>query len=437
MIRHFFARLFGKPYAFEIALLIGIVIIGVSEYTYRSTTTVLRGGIALTDERIVAARLMQTLTDAETAQRGYLLTGDASFLLPYRKAVAELPALRNEVIPFLDFNNAATARQINDMIDLRLGEMLTTIKLMDGGSAAMALEIVRAGAGDQWMASFRKILDDELAGAAQRQGVARLSIYDALAVNRAAVILLTLCSLLALYIFIRQLRLHERDRAVTEDRLNTTVEKRTLELRELAKHLQTVRESEKDHLARELHDQLGALLTVAKLELEGLRKRVQAEPDLAARVERVGSRINEVIVLKRRMVEDMRPSSLSMLGLHSALAQHCRVMAEAMNIPFHVNIDEVSLTTQSELVIYRFVQEALTNTAKYSQAKNVWVELRKVDSRLDIVVRDDGVGFDANTALVGHHGLTGMRYRIDSLGGVMLLTSQPGQGTTIRATITV
>jgi signal transduction histidine kinase len=437
MVRKFFASVFGKRFAFEIALLIGVLIVSVNEYTYRTTTTVLRGGITLTDERISAGRLLQALTDAETGQRGYLLTQDASFLAPYKKAIAELPKLRAVVVPLLDLHNPLSASEINDMIDSRLSEMATTIKLTERGSVQLALDIVKAGAGSQWMSSLTQMLNDELAGAANRQSVARISIYDAIAVNHAAVILLTLSSVLALYVFIRQLRLQEQERQAQEARLEATIEKRTVELRELAQHLQTVREAEKDHLARELHDQLGALLTVAKLELEGLRKRVQTEPDLTARVERVGSRINEVIVVKRRMVEDMRPSALSMLGLRSALVQHCREMAEAMNVPFHVDIDEVSLTPESELVIYRFVQEALTNIAKYSNAKNVWVELHNGDKRLDILVRDDGVGFDPDLALAGHHGLTGMRYRIDSLGGTMSLTSRPGGGTSIRATIAV
>lgn len=437
MVRKFFASVFGKRFAFEIALIIGVLIVSVNEYTYRTTTSVLRGGITLTDERISAGRLLQALTDAETGQRGYLLTQDASFLAPYKKAIAEIPKLRAVVVPLLDLHNPLSASEINDMIDSRLSEMATTINLTERGSVQLALDIVKAGAGSQWMSNLTQMLNDELAGAANRQSVARISIYDAIAVNHAAVILLTLSSVLALYVFIRQLRLQEQERQAQEARLEATIEKRTVELRELAQHLQTVREAEKDHLARELHDQLGALLTVAKLELEGLRKRVQSEPDLTARVERVGSRINEVIVVKRRMVEDMRPSSLSMLGLRSALEQHCREMGEAMNVPFHVDIDEVSLAPESELVIYRFVQEALTNIAKYSHAKNVWVELHNGDKRLDILVRDDGTGFDPDLALAGHHGLTGMRYRIDSLGGTMSLTSRPGGGTSIRATIAV
>ena len=112
-------------------------------------------------------------------------------------------------------------------------------------------------------------------------------------------------------------------------------------------------------------------------------------------------------------------------------------MADAMNIPFQVTIDEVKLAPEKELVIFRFVQEALTNIAKYAQAKNVSVALRRVDEQLTIVITDDGVGFDTRVAQAGQHGLVGMRYRIDALGGVMAVTSAPGQGTTLSATVTV
>lgn len=437
MIRFFLARLFRKRYALEVALIIAISILGINEYTYRSTTSVLRSGIALTDERISAARLLQTMSDAESAQRGYLLTLDMTYLEPYKKAISDLPSLRQKMTPFFDEQNPSSSAQINQTMDLRLSEIATTISLAQSGSVLLALDIVKAGAGTKWMDSLRNSMDTELASAAARQSVTRVSIYDALGINHAAVIFLTLSSLLATYVFIRQVRLTEKERVATEGKLKVAIENRTQELRELTQYLQTVREAEKDHLARELHDQLGALLTVAKLELEGLRVRVLTTPDLTARVERVSCRINEVIVLKRRMVEDMRPSSLSMLGLRSALEQHCKDIAAAMNIAFHVNIDEVSLSPDSELVIFRFVQESLTNVAKYSQAKNVWVELTKNNLSLDLLVRDDGVGFDTSVALTGHHGLTGMRYRIDSLGGEMKINSAPGSGTAITANIPV
>lgn len=188
MIRSFFARLFGKRFALELAILIAVLIFSVNEYTYRSTTAVLRGGITLTDERISAGRLLQALTDAETGQRGYLLTQDAAFLVPYNKAIAELPKLRATVVPFLDLNNAASAAQINDIINSKLAEMSTTIGLAERGSNQLALDIVKAGAGRDWMDTLRQLIDAELARAAQRQSSARISIYDALAVNYSTVI---------------------------------------------------------------------------------------------------------------------------------------------------------------------------------------------------------------------------------------------------------
>lgn len=437
MLRRFFANIFVKRFAVQFVLLAAIFIVAISEYTYRTSTAHLGAGFALTDDRINASRLLQALTDAENGQRSYLLTEDAAFLAAYQKAIGELPQLRAGVVPFLDKYSALTASQIDAVIDLRLSEMASTIKLVGQGQSQLALEIVKAGAGSQWMRSIREMMDDELKGAEQRQAVVRVTLFDTLAMNHAAVILLTLSSVIALYVFIRQLRIQTHERQETQSKLELAIEKSTLELRDLAKHLQTVRELEKDHLARELHDQLGALLTVAKLDLEGLRKRVDQTPDLLERIERLGGRLNEVIVLKRRMVEDMRPSGLAMLGLRTTLEQYCRDMASTMNIPIHANIDETALPPESELVIFRVVQEALTNVAKYANAKNVSVELHQTDARLDILINDDGLGFDTEVALVGRHGLTGMRYRIDSIGGTMTLTSAPGKGTTIRATVSV
>ncbi len=437
MIRCFLASLLAKRFAFPLILLASLLIIGINEYTYRTSVRVLQAGIALTDERVLAGRVLQSLTDAETAERGYVMTLDISFLERYQKALVELSALRASAAPLFNQHSAPAASSISSIIDSRLGEMSTTIGLVNGGTTQQAMDRIKSGSGSQQTDALGQAFDNQLQSAADRQTAVRLSLHEALAINHVAVISLTLSSVLALYVFIRQQRVQIESKQAVQLRLKMTVEKRTLELRELAKHLQTVREAEKDHLARELHDQLGALLTVAKLDLEGLRKRVEQTPDVAARLERLGSRLNEVIVLKRKMVEDMRPSALTMLGLRSTLQQHCRDMAEAMNLPFRVNIDDVSLPAETELVMFRFVQEALTNMAKYSNAKNVAVTLHRVDNRVDISVSDDGVGFDSELALAGHHGLTGMRYRIDSLGGTMTLKTEPGKGTTMHATIVV
>ena len=437
MIRSFLTNLLAKRFAFQVVLLAAAIVVGVNEYSYRTSMSAFRDGIALTDDRVSTARLLQSLTDAEAGQRGYLLTQDAFYLLAYTRAVNDISSLRTKVVPFLDVNSELSATDIDAIIDARLVEMSSTISLLTNGFRQQALDIVKAGAVGDTTGKFRKLVDDELGGAANRQLNARVAHVSKLAVNHVVGILLTLGAVAAMYIFIRQLRVQFEDRQIAQAALELTVDKRTVELRDLAKYLQTVRELEKDHLARELHDELGALLTVAKLDLEGMRKRVADMPELTLRLERLGARLNEVIVLKRRMVEDMRPSSLTMLGLRATLEQHCRDLAEAMNIPFDIQIEDVSLPAETELVIFRFVQEALTNMAKYSGAENVSVNLHKTGNQLDIAVSDDGAGFDIDCALVGRHGLTGMRYRIDSVGGIMSVISKPGLGTTIRATITV
>ena len=437
MIRSFLTSLLAKRFAFQFVLLAGLLVIGVNEYSYRTSMAAFRAGIALTDDRVSTARLLQALTDAEAGQRGYLLTQDAFYLAAYTRAVSEISLLRAKVVPFLDVNSELSASDIDTIIDSRLQEMSSTISLLTGGSVQQALSIVKAGAAGNTTDKFRRLVEDELSSAANRQLNARVAHVSKLDVNHVVAILLTLGAVAAMYVFIRQLRVQFEDKQIAQAALERTVDKRTIELRDLAKYLQTVRELEKDHLARELHDELGALLTVAKLDLEGMRKRVADMPELTARLERLGARLNEVIVLKRRMVEDMRPSSLTMLGLRATLEQHCRDLAEAMNIPFDLQIEDVSLAAETELVIFRFVQEALTNMAKYSGAKSVSVSLHKTGNQLEVVVSDDGAGFDADCALVGRHGLMGMRYRIDSVGGIMTVTSKPGSGTTVRATITV
>ena len=435
MIRSVLRKLLAKRFAFHMVVVVAIFILCINEYGYRTSMAAFRNGTALTDHRVSTARLLQALTDAQSSQRNFLLTQNALDLALHEKAVGDIAVLRVSVVPFLNAYAKLSESDINAFIDSVLSEQSTTLSLSNRNTNPLALDNVKEGAGTQRMGEFRQLVDGVLTNAEVRQSSARARHVESKAINHAADILLILGAIAGVYLYMRQLRARIAERQTAHDKLEVMVEKRTAELRDLTRHLQTVREDEKDHLARELHDQLGGLLTVAKLDLEGMRKRVTDMPDLSARLQRLGSRINEVIALKRRMVEDMRPSSLTMLGLRTTLEQHCRDMAESMNIPIEFSIDDIKAASATELVIFRFVQEALTNMAKHANAKNVSVSLHKSGSLINIVVSDNGTGFDVDRALAAHHGLTGMRYRIDSVGGVMTVDSKPGMGTTVRATI--
>jgi len=208
------------------------------------------------------------------------------------------------------------------------------------------------------------------------------------------------------------------------------------QLTELAQHLQTAREDERSRLARELHDELGALLTAAKLDAARIKSRLAgASPDAAERLAHLNATLNDGIALKRRIIEDLRPSSLNNLGLLSALEIQGREFAERSGIQVECDLQPVTLKPSAELTVYRLVQEAFTNIAKYAKAKRVEVKLLAGDGVADISVRDDGVGFDTQVRRASTHGLLGMRYRVEAERGRFSIESRPGAGTLVRATL--
>jgi signal transduction histidine kinase len=199
--------------------------------------------------------------------------------------------------------------------------------------------------------------------------------------------------------------------------------------------LQTVREDERNHLARELHDELGALLTAAKLDAARLRSRLaSAGPEALERLAHLNETLNGGIALKRRIIEDLRPSSLSNLGLVAALEIQIREFATRSELEVVGELEAVELSPACQLTVYRLVQEALTNIVKYADAQSVVVTLGPDGSgAVRVSVRDDGIGFDTDLPRTARHGLIGMRYRVEAEGGVMRLESIPGQGTLIEA----
>jgi signal transduction histidine kinase len=190
------------------------------------------------------------------------------------------------------------------------------------------------------------------------------------------------------------------------------VAQRTAQLTELAQHLQTAREDERHRLARDLHDELGALLTAAKLDAARIRSRLAGTaPEALERLAHLVEMLDSVIALKRRISEDLRPSGLSYLGLVGTLKILAREFTERSGVVVHCALAPVALAPAAELTAYRLVQEAITNLSKHAEATSVWLELAPVDGRVEISVRDDGKGFDSGIAHTSAYGLVGMRYR--------------------------
>jgi signal transduction histidine kinase len=216
------------------------------------------------------------------------------------------------------------------------------------------------------------------------------------------------------------------------------VRHRTSQLTELAQHLQSAREDERSHLARELHDELGALLTAAKLDTARLKARLgEMSPEVADRLAHLNGLLNDGIALKRQITENLRPSSLGNLGLVDSLEILSRDFASTSGLTVHCAVDPVDLEPSGELTAYRLVQEALNNIAKHARATDVWVLMTQTGQTVTLSVRDNGNGFVPALVRRGAHGLLGMRYRVEAEGGVMLLASAPGLGTRIEGRLPV
>jgi signal transduction histidine kinase len=258
--------------------------------------------------------------------------------------------------------------------------------------------------------------------------------------NEYAAALLAALAVLALVLFRRQRLAAAAQRSADLGRaqadLLAQVESRTQEFAELARHLQSAREDERSRLARALHDELGSLLTAAKLDVARIKARVSATaPEALERLAHLNETLNSVIALTRRITEDLRPSSLGNLGLVPALEILARDFAAGANVRVELELQPVTLSEQNELTVFRLVQEALNNVAKYAQAKSVRITLAPADGRAAVSVADDGVGFDAGATGGASFGLLGMRYRIEGEGGQLVVASRPGAGTRLSATL--
>lgn len=428
--------------ALALATLAAAAVMGVSEAAFWGADQALGQSQARHLARNDSLRLRELLTTAETAQRGFLLTGRDDYLAPVQRAERELPGVLERLRG--QYESSDWAALVNDAslrANEKLSELQLVIQLYRQGNTAAWQGLVESDIGREKMQAVRDAVAQldrhELAQIArEKQAVAKSLTYGRLGVHG-----LTLLSLFGLAVFLRRnealhqaRREHAAELARERDRLDREVVRRTAELTELARHLQTVREDERAHLARELHDELGALLTAAKLDVARIRRMSKsAAPEIDERLRHMSELLDQGIALKRRIIEDLRPSALSNLGLIPALEILTTEFAQRSGLQLSLELADSPADAADSLALYRLVQEALTNVLRHAKAKHVRVQLGEADGWLQLHIRDDGQGFNPEAVGAGHHGLLGMRYRIESLGGTLQLLSAPGRGTLVLA----
>jgi len=388
------------------------------------------------------------ITGAETAQRGYLLTGERIYLEPYARDAGRVRAALERVRRAYEAANDRAADHTPELEKLtveKLAELQRTLLAYEN-RASQPFDVERI---DQGKLTMDRVLDVVAAmrtTESMKLAVATRRWRDDLVWSRWFTVLggilnfaLIILAMRLVFIEIRRRARQAEDLRYQKQELERQVEARTRELTALSTHLQEVSEQEKSALSRELHDELGGLLVAARMDLSWLQQRLPtSDPTIEQRFKRIHESLSAGVDLKRRVVEELRPTLLDNMGLFAALRwqfkETCR--RTGMQCTEAFPDEEPSLDPLAAIGIFRVAQEAMTNILKHAMAKKARLTVRIEAESFVLEIADDGRGVPA--ARLGElvsHGLGSMRHRVTALGGTWKLSSPPSGGTTVTAVI--
>jgi PAS domain S-box-containing protein len=214
------------------------------------------------------------------------------------------------------------------------------------------------------------------------------------------------------------------------------------QLRALAERLQSVREEDRKKVARDLHDQIGQILTSIKMDMTWVSRHLpESEVQVLARLAESIQLINDGVKAVRTICSGLRPGVLDDLGLAAAIEWQASEFASRNGVPCTVSVPPIDLHLDGDraTATFRIFQECLTNVIRHAQATSVCVELCQEDENILLVVKDDGIGFSESglSNSLGSLGLLGMKERAQFCGGDVHISSSPGNGTTVTIRVPV
>ncbi len=388
-------------------------------------------------------QMLILVLDAETSARGYMLMRSDPYLEPYRNSAIELEKLTLKMNS--DYPTGSPHNQefmiVKSLIQskfMQMGEVLSK------GKVPTSLPQDATELGKKLMDEIRLRLNNLKKQQILIHSQLESNFFDRLNNIQYAVYALGVAALMLLlslfYVQQRQVVLRSKIQSLLQtenSRLESAVQNRTHELNDLASYLTNAREEERQHLARELHDEMGSLLTVAKMDASWLLRSFgnTAEPPIQERFRRLIEGIGSTISLKRRIIDDLRPPLLQGLGLVEAL----RALADSFKLdtPIQTRLPEadLKLSDDQSLALFRIAQESLTNIRKYAKASQVLLELTATEKQICLKIQDNGIGFDHINLKTSGHGIVGMRHRTQMFNGKLTLHSGPNAGTQVVATM--
>ena len=436
---------FDKRIAIALATVAALLLLLVNEGAYWQSRAAMDTLIAQGSSRIAIQHLMENAISAEAAQRDFVLSGDERLLRDVGKAnsaVAQSFALlaqdRGGQPSFMAALGRARAK-----IETRLARVRQGVAMRRDGRVDDAVALVLQS--DSSMELIQSLDNELLALEDEGRTQRRETVYTSILIARVGAMTVIALGLLVLLIYMRHtgaVRKHEiqikEAEQIARTELQTEVTLRTTELTDLTRYLLVNREDERSRLARNLHDDLGALLTSAKLDVARIKTRMaKSAPESLDLLAHLVTTLNACVALGRNIIENLRPSALENLGLTATLEILTSEFSKTSGIETHCELEPVLLSASAELMVYRVVQEALTNVSRYAKASKVTVRLRAQGNEVQLGVSDNGSGFDTLAKPPSAYGLRGMRFRVEAEGGALSVISSPGHGTQIVATVTL
>jgi signal transduction histidine kinase len=446
----------SRALALSVAFLLLVALVVIAEIGQNAQKHINRL-INLSQERqVLLAELVSELSDAEAGQRGFLLTNDQNYLAPYQVARDRVePTLDRLTDLFRDNDRLLmsreqrdTVRHLRTLVGTGLGELAASLALYTSQGPEQALALVRTDLGSRTMGEIRaealKLRNFERDGVNAALARAEKLRLISRALMGGVVVLNIGLMIMAAQLVARQARRRAEltEQLATEnEELERRVRRRTAELSALSSHLQQLSEKEKVSLARELHDELGGLLIAVKMDVSWLQKRwPNSDPDIQARWVRVLKVLDDGVDFKRRIVESLRPTLLDNMGLLPAIRWITQETCSRAGLQYsEIYPDsEPELIDDAAIMVFRLVQESLTNIVKHAHATQVKVEIALDENAMTVLIEDNGIGIDSDRReAVGSHGLATMRHRVRSFGGTFEIDVPAQGGTRIEARVPI
>ncbi len=394
------------------------------------------------DRQLAIEELQASLFRSVASQRGFLLTGDQKYLRYYEGAVAKIePRLERLRLAYAGTEaGKSSVRTLQLLVGKRLADlgMIIALQQKEGSRAALALLETSVGtdAGQAITTVLDQLRDIETANRQAAAGHWSSSLTVSRWITAAATIfnmLLIGVAARLVYLDMRRRGLRNAELRDQKSRLEHEVAERTQALVELSTHLQDVAERDKARLARELHDELGGLLVGARMDISWAEQHLaHDDPALQLRLHRVQQNLAAGVDLKRRIIEELRPTLLDNVGLLAALRWQLRETCGRAGLKCIESYpdEEPRFKSDAAIALFRIAQEAFSNILTHSSASTVNMSLEMDQDTLLMRIADDGTGItEGRLTAVGSRGLASMRHRVRALGGRLDLRAADEGGT--------